>query len=105
MKQSELKSRLVAEWDRWLQTRPADAKRPTARDTLKFFCELQDSRSPLLDFRSAGRDKWQLIHAWLLSEGRVSDAVPLTRSPRRPGRAGSRPRGARDNKQGGKHRP
>jgi len=96
MKQSELKSRLLPEWDRWLQGQKIGARRPTARDTLKFFCELEDSRSPLLEFRAAGRDKWQVIHAWLLGEGRVSDPVPLTRSPpRRPGRAGSRLGGKR----------
>ena len=52
---------------------PAVRGPPTARDSLKFFCELQDQRSALLEFRASGRDKWQVIHAWLLSEGRVAD--------------------------------
>jgi hypothetical protein len=73
MKQDERISLLVQEWDRWLQTQSIDPPEATARDTLKFFYELQDGRSPLLDFRSNRRDKWQVIHAWLLNEGRVSD--------------------------------
>jgi len=73
MKQDERISLLVQEWDRWLQGQSIDPPAATARDTLKFFCELQDRRSPLLDFRSNRRDKWQVVHAWLLNEGRVSD--------------------------------
>ena len=81
MRRDERKSRLLLEWDHWVQTKPVDRRRPTARDTLMFFCELQDRRSPLLDFRSAGRDKWQIIHAWLLEEGRVADAGAPRRGP------------------------
>ena len=73
MRQSERKDLILLEWDRWLQTQPIDPQSATARDSLKFFYELQDQRSPLLEFRSSGRDKWQVIHAWLLGEGRVSD--------------------------------
>jgi hypothetical protein len=73
MRQYERKSLLLLEWDRWLQTQPIDPLAPTARDTLKFFCELQDKRSPLLDFRPSRGDKWQVIHTWLRNEGRVSD--------------------------------
>jgi hypothetical protein len=104
MRQDERKSLLVLEWDRWLHTQP-DPSRPTARDTLKFFCELQDRRSPLLDFRSGGRDKWQIIRTWLQSEGRVSEGVSPTRSSRRRERAASQPRAAQNNKHGGKPRP
>jgi hypothetical protein len=73
MRQDEWKSLLLLEWDRWLKTQPIDPSAPTARDTLKFFCELQDRQSPLLDFRPGRRDKWQIIHARLLNEGRVLD--------------------------------
>ena len=69
MRQDERKSLLLLEWDRWLQTQLIDPPAPTARDTLKFFCELQDRRSPLLDFRPSRGDRWQVIHAWLLNEG------------------------------------
>ena len=73
MRQHERKSLVLQEWDRWLQNQPDDPPATTARDTLKFFYELQDRRSPLLDFRPSRGDKWQVIHAWLLNEGRVSD--------------------------------
>src|ERR1035437_7209781 len=67
MRQDERKSLLLLEWDHWLQTQLIDPPAPTARDTLKFFCELQDRRSPLLDFRPSAGDRWQVIHAWLLN--------------------------------------
>lgn len=73
MRQSERKGLILLEWERWLQAQPIDPRAATARDSLKFFCELQDQRSSLLEFRATGRDKWQVVHAWLLSEGRVSD--------------------------------
>ena len=75
MRQSERKGLILLEWDRWLQSQPIDPHAATARDSLKFFCELQDQRSSLLEFRASGRDKWQVIHAWLLSEGRVSESL------------------------------
>ncbi|MBV9560238.1 MAG: hypothetical protein JOY90_07225 [Bradyrhizobium sp.] len=73
MKQRDLRALIIREWDRWLQTQPIDPKRATGRDSLKFFVELQDQRSALLDFQSRGRDKWQIVHAWLLKERRVLD--------------------------------
>ena len=45
----------------------------TGRDSLKFFLELQDARSALLDFQTRGRDKWQIVYAWLLGARRLSD--------------------------------
>jgi hypothetical protein len=73
MKQKEVRSLIIREWDRWLETQSVDPEGPTGRDTLKFYFELQDNRSALLDFQSRGRDKWQIVHSWLLSERRVSD--------------------------------
>src|ERR1700761_4848524 len=70
MRQDQWKSQVLQEWDRWLQAQPMVPTSPTARDTLKFFCELQDRSSPLLDFRPGRRDKWQIIHAWLHHAGR-----------------------------------
>lgn len=73
MRQDQWKSQVLQEWDRWLQAQPIEEAAPNARDTLKFFCELQDRHSPLLDFRPGRRDKWQIIHAWLHHAGRVAD--------------------------------
>jgi hypothetical protein len=72
MRRDVRKSLVLMEWDRWLQAQP-DPLTPTARDTLKFFYDLQDKHSPLLDFRPSRGDKWQVIHTWLLNEGRVPD--------------------------------
>ena len=71
MKQEEAKRLIIREWDRWIQTQRIDAGGPTGRDSLKFFLELQDARSTLLDFQTRGRDKWQVVHAWLLQARRL----------------------------------
>ncbi|WP_213775416.1 hypothetical protein [Bradyrhizobium sp. dw_78] len=71
MKQKEVRTLIIQEWDRWLQAQPDEPGGPTGKHSLKFFFELQDIRSPLLNFRSRGRDKWRVIHAWLLSEERL----------------------------------
>jgi hypothetical protein len=89
MRRDQRKSRLLQEWQLWLQTQPLGRRRPTARDTLKFFYELQDNRSPLLDFRSGRRDKWRVINDWLLGEA-GPEGVSRARSPR-PRAGGSEP--------------
>ena len=68
MKQKEAKILLVQEWERWLQTHSIDPHEATGRETLKFYFELQDRNSELLDFQSRGRDRWHIINAWLLRE-------------------------------------
>lgn len=71
MKYEEAKQLIVLEWDRWVQTQTINPGGASGRETLKFFHKLQDTRPWLLDFQSKGRDKWRLVHAWLLSEHRV----------------------------------
>ena len=73
MKQSEARVLILQQWDSWVSTREFDSGGPTGKDSLKFFHELQDTRSPLLDFQSRGHDKWRIIHAWLLDAERLSD--------------------------------
>ncbi len=73
MKQSEARVRIIQEWDRWILTQAIEEDGPTGKDSLKFFHELQDTGSPLLDFQSRGQDKWRIIHAWLLGADRLSD--------------------------------
>jgi hypothetical protein len=73
MKQSEARVLIIKQWDDWLSRRVIDQDRPTGKDSLKFFHELQDTASPLLDFQSRGQDKWRIIHAWLLDAGRLAD--------------------------------
>jgi hypothetical protein len=72
MKQKDAKTLIVREWEHWLRAQAIDPDKASGRDTLKFFFELQDRRSQLLDFQSRGRDKWQIIHAWLLKEPRLT---------------------------------
>ena len=71
MKQERARRLIIREWDQWVQAQPIDSGRATGRDSLKFFVELQDERSALLNFKARGRDKWQVVHAWLLDAGRV----------------------------------
>ena len=73
MKQKDARSLIVQEWDRWVQTQRIEGGGATGRESLKFFFELQDQRSPLLDFQARRRDKWQIVHNWLLNEHRVMD--------------------------------
>ena len=68
MKQKEAKTLIVQEWERWLQTQSIERDHASGRDTLKFYFELQDNKSTLLDFQSRGRDKWHIINSWLLRE-------------------------------------
>jgi hypothetical protein len=98
MRRDQRKSRLMQEWQHWLQTQPLGRRRPTARDTLKFFYELQDMRSPLLDFRSGRRDKWRVINDWLLGEEQVSEGVSRARSPGQRGRVVEKLRATRRKK-------
>jgi hypothetical protein len=55
------------------QTQSIDLGAPTGRESLKFFLELHDATSPLLNFQYKGRDKWQIVHAWLRSDRRIAD--------------------------------
>jgi hypothetical protein len=71
MTTTDAKLAILTEWDRWIGTQPGLTS-PTGQDAFKFFLELQSSNSALLDFGSAD-DKWQIVHGWLLSAGRVTD--------------------------------
>jgi hypothetical protein len=73
MRYREAKKLITEEWDRWIERQAINQGGPTARESLKFFIELQDTRSPLLDFRSRRRDRWQVVHRWLLEQKRVAD--------------------------------
>ena len=92
MKQQEARNLILEEWDRWIVGQTVDTSGPTGKHSLKFFFELQDTKSPLLDFQSRGHDKWRIIHAWLLDAERVTD-IWVTAPRIVPSR---RPRAARD---------
>jgi hypothetical protein len=71
MKQKEARPLVVAAWDVWATKRGLDNADATGRDALQFYYELQDVNSPLLKFISREREKWQVIHDWLVSERRI----------------------------------
>jgi hypothetical protein len=68
MKQREAKLLMLEAWDAWLKKSNLNPQAATGRDALQFFYELQDKKSPLLNFFSRTRDKWQVVHEWLLDE-------------------------------------
>jgi hypothetical protein len=71
MKQKEARPLVVAAWDAWAAKRGLNSADATGRDALQFYYELQDVGSPLLKFISREREKWQVIHDWLVSERRI----------------------------------
>jgi hypothetical protein len=83
MKQSEARILIIQQWNHWISMQPPDAGGPTAKDSLRFFHELQDARSSLLDFVARG-DKWRVIHSWLLDAEQLSDRISLGRRNRVP---------------------
>jgi hypothetical protein len=74
MRQQRARRLILREWDRWIQTQQIDSAGASGRDSLKFFLELQDVQSELLDFRTRGKDKWQIVHGWLLEARRVRES-------------------------------
>jgi len=61
------KQAVIKEWDDWASKRGEDA----VGDGMLFFGYLQRERPDLLlDFKYPG-DKWQIVYAWLLREGKV----------------------------------
>jgi hypothetical protein len=76
MKCKEAKLLIIEAWDSWLRKQAIGFARPTGRDSLRFFIELEDTHSHLLEFDPKGRDKWLLIHSWLQSTRRVAE-LPL----------------------------
>jgi len=65
------KRAIIREWDDWAAKNPDGAKSATAGGMF-FFVHLQKERGDLLTFKADG-DKWQVVHGWLLREGRVKD--------------------------------
>jgi hypothetical protein len=58
---------VIREYDSWAKKNPDLAK----GDPILFFQYLQAERSDLLDFKSRGVDKWQMVHGWLASRPRL----------------------------------
>jgi hypothetical protein len=71
MRQEKAKRLIIREWDRWVEAQSLGSGGATARDSFEFFLELQDARAVFLDFQTRGRDKWQVVHDWLLGARRL----------------------------------
>ena len=61
MKKEEAKRAVLSEFDSWVKKHPDDA---SVMGGFLFFRYLQEERSDLLDFRTAG-SKWQIVHGWI----------------------------------------
>ena len=66
MRQKEARAQIIREWGPLVSSAVIDHGGPTGRDTLRFFFELQDARSPLLDFqtRDATSGKLSIRGCW-----------------------------------------
>jgi hypothetical protein len=51
MKQQELKPLIIQQWDQWVQTQSIKPGHASARDSFKFYLELQDERLSCTRFR------------------------------------------------------
>jgi hypothetical protein len=71
MKQQEAKPLVIAAWDEWVAAKGLAPDDVNGRDALQFYYELQDKKSPLLKFIARVRDKWEIVHDWLIAEGRL----------------------------------
>lgn len=69
MKKADAEYAVIAEWDRWAELNPDDAK---IMNGMMFFTYLQRERPDLLSFKSSS-DKWQDVHGWLLRARKVKD--------------------------------
>ena len=63
--------RIIEEFLEW-KSREIPGQRASGTHALGFFVELQKEKPELFRFRHRG-DKWQVVHAWLLRAGLVSD--------------------------------
>ena len=71
MKLEEAKPLVITAWDVWTAKSGLRHDKATGRDTLQFYYELLDTKSPLLHFVPRKHEKWQVIHEWIVSERRL----------------------------------
>ncbi len=72
MKREDARDLIRREWIRWRNKKLPLDQTPTGVDAMVFYGFLQRSHPDLLDFPFDG-DRWQIVHAWLLSPDAVSD--------------------------------
>jgi hypothetical protein len=67
----EARIAVLKEWNVWAANHSEDAQ--SKLGGLMFYNYLQKECPYLLEFKFKGTDKWQRVHAWLLSAGLVKD--------------------------------
>jgi len=72
MKRDDARSLILREWSRWRNEHLSLGQRADGADARVFYDHLRRAHPDLLDF-PFDDDRWQTVHAWLLSPGAVSD--------------------------------
>jgi hypothetical protein len=72
MKLEEAKPLVITAWDVWTAKGGLRHDEATGRDTLQFYCEVLDTKNHryCTSFQKK-REKWRVIHEWIVSERRL----------------------------------
>ena len=71
MTKEESRLRVMREWISWRDANGVTAE-ARGNDALRFYTHLQSNHPELLRFRRS-RDRWEVVHDWLLGNGCVRD--------------------------------
>jgi hypothetical protein len=71
MTKEESRLGTLREWGHWCKVNGVGAT-ASGHDALRFYSHLQSNCPDLLRFKSS-RNRWQVVHDWLLGTGRVHD--------------------------------
>ena len=62
IKKVEARRAVLSAYDSWVKKHPNQA---SMMGGFLFFRYLQAERSDLLDFRTVGNNKWEIVHGWI----------------------------------------
>ena len=62
MSKEEARRAVLSAYDSWAKKHPTDA---IIMGGFLFFRYLQQDRSDLLEFRTVGNNKWEIVHGWI----------------------------------------
>jgi len=62
MSKEEARRAVLSAYDSWAKKHPDQA---SMMGGFLFFRYLQAERSDLLDFRTVGNNKWEIVHGWI----------------------------------------
>lgn len=72
MREADSERAVLIEWSNWAPRNCPNRPQLERADALMFFAYLQTEKPQLLSFQSS-RDKWTVVHGWLLSRGLVAN--------------------------------